>query len=519
MRNVSDKRRSRKVRRARAKSKPPEKRQQRGETSKKKLSDRILDSLLKEGLLLSDGESLLWLPRGGTLLDVESDEFEAELRKYYKKASDQRVRKYARIVRKYGREAATVARHERILAAVEGGTRFLLHFNGGNVVSVTAGNVEQVPNGTCAVIFDDVPEFVPLDPEAVLRIKPEVAFRKMKQALLAPLPPPAKSGLELIELWAIVLAFWVGIFVRGKAKARPILGFVGPKACGKTETARLLGKCLYGDSFDVSVAAGGGRSVKDFAATIAHRDFVVRDDMQDADRGMMELLCQAATGARFDLSAFHKTLELESHEARAAIIITAIRPKWALRDDVMSRLLIARLSRPCRSRMTDEQRAARVKKARPAIWAATLHMLAAGLANANRSAPISRFVDWEVFVRAALRPMGLEDAFVNALQKMDGERVALATRTNPLLGLLRALAERHPNKWWLAADLVRALGREAGVKADRSINGSDPPHISSPESLGKLLERIEEKGSTVVDVERSQTKAHGNKWRWCLRPI
>jgi len=52
------------------------------------------------GRLLCDPEKLFWLPTGGHLVDVASDAFEATLKRRFKKASEGRIGKYLRLVRR-----------------------------------------------------------------------------------------------------------------------------------------------------------------------------------------------------------------------------------------------------------------------------------------------------------------------------------------------------------------------------------------------------------------------------------
>jgi len=74
--------------------------------------------------------------------------FEATLKRRFKKASEGRIGKYLRLVRRKGRQLATVARHERILTTVEGGEAVFCSISTvATWCPVTADNVEQVPNG------------------------------------------------------------------------------------------------------------------------------------------------------------------------------------------------------------------------------------------------------------------------------------------------------------------------------------------------------------------------------------
>src|SRR5262249_10085246 len=148
------------------------------------------------------------------------------------------------------------------------------------------------------------------------------------------------------EAAAVGLAYWIGLFFdRECARARPLALFVGEIESGKTMSARKFGVAFYGREFEVSVSASPDRGVKDLAASVARATLTVRDDLNAAPSGLIELLLSVATGVRFELSQFHQTLAKQSFSARGSVIFTASKPGWAKREDLLSRLLIVRVKK------------------------------------------------------------------------------------------------------------------------------------------------------------------------------
>lgn len=419
----------------------------------------------------------------------------------------------------HAREHAELVRVEHCAAYDRERNRFLVNLGAGNVMEVTATAITSATNGDGAVLFIDEPGFEPVDPRSLEPYDRDPG-RALKEVSANVFDFPPLVELERTEAVACSLAAWIGFFFdREFARAKPLPFFVGPIGSGKTVCSRKIGCIFYGRSFEVSVSASPDRGVKDLAAAVAHATITVRDDMNSAPPGLLELLLCVSTGAKFELSAFHRTLERATFAMRGSVIFTASKPKWAKREDLLSRLLPFRVTRddsPRETEESEEDRLARAYRARAAAWYIVLDALGHVLASRERPPTLTRFRTWEQAARAALKPYGLHDALVSGLQKMKRARTDLALAADPFLAMLLSVATKYPGREWKAAELSDALATAAGMHAKER-----DPHVAPPrgsQELGKLLEHIEREGGAVVRVERVG-KAHGNVAKWRLDPV
>ncbi len=343
------------------------------------------------------------------------------------------------------------------------------------------------------------------------------AFRR---AFLDHLPPPAGGRLSRMEQAALVFAFWIGLFLAALARARPALCLLGPKGSGKTVTGRLLGMLFAGSRFDVSGSVGGSRNVKDLVATLIGRALVVRDDLNDASGDILDVLCRSVTGAEVALSALYETLELATFRGDASLAITAIRPSWACRDDVLSRFLVLALDSPPASDVSDREREARVASLRAEVWLETLLVLRDALASPSRRTSVTRFGDWERVVTAAAAVVGLDGPLRSALEKMDLERVLLAVDADPLLALLWSFAKWPgvADQWWSAAGLCDAISESTGTQSNENEPHRTAPVLRSPMRLAKFLSKLQREGSAVVQIDK-RPGPNGRGLLWRVRPL
>ncbi len=427
-------------------------------------------------------------------------------------------------VKDYAESHHTKARGETCAAFDEQQKVLLVNIGGRCTISIPrAGIVDRQTNFVAGVLFTDEQPFreLPWDDLLAARRDEWWKFSAFHDAILNDLPPSPDGSLAPAEQRALMLAAWVSIFLRDLAPERPIPVPVGPRGTAKTATACLFGTAFYGKGYNVSGGAAVSRIVKDVAAAVSSRAFVARDDLNDAPDGLMDLLCRCATGANIELSSFHETLALSTFESKAALMLTANRPKWAERPDVLSRLLVFRFAKPPPDEIGKKARIQRVLDLRPAIWTETLLALQVVLQDRPRREPITRFADWEHAVRAVLDQAGMGEAFESALRKQSAERVAIVVAANPYLGLLHAFASSDDvsEQWFTAAELIDALAKFSGVEDHRHDHHRALYAIRNPRALSKTLAHLEGAGSAVVDVNRSVQKAHGNMLRWNIKPV
>ncbi len=427
----------------------------------------------------------------------------------------------------HARQGAPRARVEATAAFNQHTSELRVNLGGGAVFYLNRQEVRMEGAYSDGLLFIDEHRFQSIESSSFLeawgQLDP-VGLPHFTEALLGNLPPSQDSLLDPAEQRAAVLAWWLGAFLKDVATARPMLALIGPPACGKTVTGRLLGTGFYGYNYDVSGVAAGSRAEKDIAASLVERALVVRDDINSAPPGIMDLLCSAATGQRFDLSTFHETLAMTSYDPRAILAITAHTPKWALRGDVLSRLLVLRFAHPPKSTITEQDRKNAVMANRAGLWAETLWLLYQGLvASEDRFEVVSRFPDWEMIVRRALRAAGREDALVSALRKMERSRVRVAADAEPLLDALASFAEaevdpvvkENRDVWRKAGELHAALAHHMGVSTLGSGHYSTSS-LRNPTALGKFMSKLAGEASAVVNVERR--RGNQNSWLYRIRP-
>jgi hypothetical protein len=399
-------------------------------------------------------------------------------------------------------------------AGAEGKMRYAV--NPRFVVEISAEGIMALPNdgrvGALYIMHDDFTaiSFAELS-RALATATP--APRGIFEALLAELPPPpVTTPLNNADQMVYLLAWWSGLFVEPAATGRPLLGLVGGKGSGKTATGRMIGKLFYGDSFNVSGGVGGSRSVKDLAATAVHRPMMVADDQNDVPRETIDTLCRLATGSNLDLATFHETMALTTVSARASIAITSNRPAWALRDDLLDRMLPVRLgSVHDGPQRTDQDRIDRVLRLRTQAWAEGFRAVEAALRLPVPAAGhLTRFSDWEGWVRRMADAGGWLDNLQTAFLQLALSRVELAAFADPFVEALLYIARdlRHAPRYLTCAELYDAVVMRlgGGVSSDAASRPSSRA-LSNTRALGAFLSQIEREGSAAVDVIRGPSSS------------
>ncbi len=331
-------------------------------------------------------------------------------------------------------------------------------------------------------------------------------------------PPSAANRVSTNVQRVMLTSWWLGLFFDAVCEERPMMAFVGAYQSGKSTAARMFGTAFYGEGYALAGFNSGSRGIKDLIAGMAACPLYIADDLNNMPADVKDTLTRVSTGIKLQLSSFHETLAISTFRVRCNFAMTSNRPGWALRDDVMSRTIAIRLGRAHDDTQLDASvRMRRVVDARTEIYADTFKVVLRALSMTNTDRTITRFSDWERWIRRAATAGGWLKSFDVAFAQLPIAAVDLACSADDLVNALYTIAvetnkPEAESSWFTAAALFDAVMLRMG--ASISANESDRPSARSltPATLGKFLADISNKGSAVVTVERAEV-SHRVLWR------
>ncbi len=505
----------------------------------------VIDAFESDGEFFASGSKAYWqedfaaqdphdIDSWSPPVDLTSGDFRRMLGKRFNKLQGGSAKKTKDIVAALTDYAYGLKHKPAVVWSRWTGAALQIAISNRHAVEIDAQGIRVLRNGDTAV-FTPPQDFEPIRWTDILKAwrSDGPAMPRMRAALTDEMPPPVATDITKYgpiaqhDHAALMTAFWLGTVAEPMMKGRPVLAILGGYGSGKTVTARILGTLYYGADFDVEGGTGGSRAVKDLIASVNASPLAVRDDMNREPIEIVDTICRLATGSKVSLSTLHETLEVSKFTARGAIVVTAHTPTWALRPDLLSRMLIVRIDKPVVTDstvagLTGEERCARAAELRVGVWADTFASLQGMMQQHGRWLNVSRFEGWESITRRCALAGGWFDALHSALHKMAWQRVNVAQYTDPWLATVLVVAqemvqESNFAKWYTAAEMYDLIAMRMGgqISADAEHRPSASA-FRSQRTLGQWLGQIERDGAAVCDVERGPLRNGIATWR--LRP-
>lgn len=301
----------------------------------------------------------------------------------------------------------------------------------GSVVIVSAGNVENAPNGTEGVLFLPGQTCAPwklLDAADALDPFTECAlFRGASVAGDCP------HGRLLAQLWLYCLP---------ACTERPPLALIGDGGAGKTPFAEGLQRLLIGGessilTIDRSLAKG------DVMVTVEGGGIALLDNADSSIAWFCDWLASVTTGGEQHKRQLYTDKGKVRLRSRGGIVLTSATPIFAGDSNVSDRLAIVKLER--RSQTTAKaQLFAEIAERRDACLSHLTHTLAAALSDHKPVTPglNQRYPDFAGLAVRVGRALGREQDAVDALRDGELEKSRLALASNPIAQLIANHVER-----------------------------------------------------------------------------
>ena len=211
----------------------------------------------------------------------------------------------------------------------------LLDMGDGNVLKISADNIEVRENGADGVVFKQMTDHDPW------RYRADAPDNILYEQMIAPVNF-ADEGTYTVEQQKLLLLLWMlSMAFESLMKTRPITMAVGPPESGKSSLFRYIGQMLLGADFDVDTPMQDAKGEEQFWTNVSNSVFVCYDDVNSTIRWMAEAIARVATGTRQSKRTLQTTNELSRFPVRCMLAITAMTPSYVLRSGfVASRAII-----------------------------------------------------------------------------------------------------------------------------------------------------------------------------------
>jgi hypothetical protein len=194
-----------------------------------------------------------------------------------------------------------------------------------------------VPGGADDVLFLPLPEAAPFGYDAEMPLPPTSLWAEILLDKLNVTPDGALAPSDRRFLLAI---FVLQLFFPVLARTKPIIGFVGTFGSGKSSAGKMIGRTLFGPTFDAVTV----RKHDDVQTALTNSYLLLLDNCDDLQDRLDDLLAVAATGGVVKKRQLFTTNTLLSYPLNCFIMTSSQQPKFK-RQDLADRTVPCRVER------------------------------------------------------------------------------------------------------------------------------------------------------------------------------
>jgi len=303
--------------------------------------------------------------------------------------------------------------------------------NGSQVIRIAPEAIDLVDNGTDGVLFLHDRKYEPFE---LGEYDPSVSW--LDEVIISKINF-VNGRLTADEQRSIFTLSFYSLFFESIMPTKPIPALIGEKGSGKSSTYRMVGKLLFGPSFDVMKLP---KDSKDFDVAVANSYFLAVDNVDSPPRWFEDRLATVATGGTLKVRKLYTDSTMVEIPSRCFLAVNSRTPQFR-REDVADRLLVMKVAR------FDSFRAERelldeVVESRNRVMSELIHHLqeivqALKAEAGNNYSGTFRMADFADFAMKVGRQMGVEEALDSVLEKLSCEQTAFALGVDPFIKLLR----------------------------------------------------------------------------------